>query len=115
MKCFRELPRYDVSHLRGFLVTQVDGNKVSIPIKNVSLGGMQLICGQEVLIEISDAEVHLIEKKPFSIQVINVWRERNYQNQYQSGYSFKFKDVKTFQRWIQIMKALHLHKSKKQS
>ncbi len=115
MKQFRELPRYDVTHLRGFIVTMINDHKVSIPIRNVSLGGLQVICNQELYLNDEEVEIHLIEKKPFLIKIYNVWKITNEDNKYQAGFRFQFKDVRSFQRWLQVMKALHLHKSKKKN
>lgn len=112
MKQFRELPRYDVTHLRGLLTIIKNKQKFTIPIRNVSLGGMQIISEDDLSFDSDDVEVQLIDKKSFHFKITNVWKYRS-DSRFQAGYKIKFKDVRSFQRWVQVMKALHLHKSKK--
>ena len=112
MKQFRELPRYDVTHLRGLLSVVINNKKHIIPIRNVSLGGMQIISENEIILDNNEVEVQLIDKKPFHFKLTNAWKYSS-DNRFLAGFKINFKDIRSFQRWLQVMRALHLHKSKK--
>ena len=113
MSYFRNFPRYKVSKLKGkILFPGVSPEQITLD--DISLGGIQirsenkLITKEEMQVEVQflNESYHLVLKQ--------VWLEEAEDDiPFKSGFKIIHQEIKELNKWIKLLKAMHLLKQKR--
>ena len=115
MDYHRFFPRYNVFHLEGkATIPGMQGQ--SLLIKDISLGGIQTQTQNKILIkEYIRVELHLNTKETYELYLKQIWIDEVNTDQgvfFRSGFKIKFLEKEKFEKWMTLLKALHLVRQK---
>lgn len=128
MKNQRNLPRYEVLHLRPKLKFPVLEDQVFY-VKDISLGGIQLFCTSEISLKsFNQVTFKLGSQQEFKLNVHQVWgedatdlkevyraalKEESERIVFKTGLRLKFFNKEDYNSWLKLIMAIHKTQSKK--
>lgn len=124
----RNLPRYNILHLKPILHFPVLENK-EFYVKDISLGGLQIFCTTEISLK-SFNQVHfrLGSAQEFALNIHQVWgeeidqlspdytkilKDKSEKVIYRAGLRLKFFNRDAYYSWLKLVIAIHKTQQKK--